>query len=438
MPVVTIGCRLASNAGRRVFYLKVVIATLATMALWVIFLGITSLYGWWHKPLAAAGDLPAFAEQAIALIGEKSRGNAALILIEAGEVVVEHFDSKNMEVDRETLFPTASMSKWITAVGVMRLVEEGKVDLDTPVNDYLSRWKLSDAEFPADQVTVGRLLSHTSGLTDGLGFGDYEPDEVVPSIDDSLINPRASSGVAVTIAAGQIPGEFEYSGGGYLILELLVEEVSGQDFATYIQQEIFQPLGMSRSTYQYLGAMDNVSDSYDEFGERATLYRYAAKGATSFSTTSGDLVRFVQAQLPGFVGQAPLSEVTRQAMREPQASLFGIDIWGLGTILYAPTSGGDFVFGHDGGNEPAINSAARINPETGDAFIMLVSGHKNLASTLGFHWVFWQTGLPDFRSIGVMLEGVVSAMIVGCLLILALGIFFVWRRKAHASATSPT
>lgn len=423
------------------FYLKVVIVTLTGMVLWVAFLGATSLYGWWHEPIAPTGDVQAFAEQARALIEDKieknNHGNAALVLIEAGEIAVEYYTSTKAEIDRETLFPTASMSKWITAVGVMKLVEEGKVDLDAPVNDYLRRWKLADTEFSADQVTVRRLLSHTAGLTDGLGFGDYLPDELVPSIEESLASPRASSGKRVIIAPGSMAGEFDYSGGGYLILQLLIEEVSGEDFSDYIQQAIFQPLGMSRSTYEYSAGRHNVSDSYDDTGKKAILYRYAASGATGFSSTAGDLARFAQAHLPGSGVPPPVDQSTLQAMRDPHAALQSIDVWGLGTMLYAP-SRSDFVFGHDGGNEPAINSAARINPETGDAFIMLVTGHKNLASTLGFHWVFWQTGLPDYLSIGVMLEEVVVAMILGCVLILALGILFVWRRKAQPSTPSTT
>lgn len=71
-------------------------------------------------------------------------------------------------------------------------------------------------------------------------------------------------------------------------------------------------------------------------------------------------------------------------MRKPHASAFGADIWGLGTILYAPTEAGDYIYGHHGQNDPAINASVRINPETGDALIAFVSGGQSLATALGY------------------------------------------------------
>ncbi len=77
----------------------------------------------------------------------------------------------------------------------------------------------------------------------------------------------------------------------------------------------------------------------------------------------------------------------------------GVDIWGLGTVLYAPTDHGGHIFGHDGANEPAISATVRINPKTEDAIIVLATGSRALASQLGAEWVFWQTGLPDILTI---------------------------------------
>jgi hypothetical protein len=66
--------------------------------------------------------------------------------------------------------------------------------------------------------------------------------------------------------------------------------------------------------------------------------------------------------------------------------------------LYVETANGEFVFGHDGANDPAINSTVRINPGTADGVVLLVSGHPSLASAIGSEWVLWQTGYPDFLS----------------------------------------
>jgi hypothetical protein len=132
------------------------------------------------------------------------------------------------------------------------------------------------------------------------------------------------------------------------------------------------------------------------------------------------LSRFVLAQIPQSGANRVLPLQTIAIMREPHGRSFGADIWGLGTMLYAPTPAGDSVFGHDGGNEPAINSTARINPDTGDALIILETGHPSLATTIGSQWVLWQTGSPDFLDVDSVIASMVRPATAGSLLILSL------------------
>jgi CubicO group peptidase (beta-lactamase class C family) len=316
----------------------------------------------------------------------------------------------------------------------MKLVEEGGLDLDRPVSTYLTRWQLPRGAFDNDGVTARRLLGHTSGLTDGLGFGDYQPHEEIPPLEESLSRPRASDGRTVQIAVGREPGaDFDYSGGGYLLLQLIVEEVSGQRFEDYMRSEVLEPLGLTRSTFEYIGDASNVSPSYDAQGQRAPLYRYAASGATGYSTSAADLATFVMAQLPEGLAGRPLSQATIDRMREPHAFLYRAAIWGLGTMLFAPTPSGDFVFGHDGANEPAINAAGRVNPDTGDGIVVLASGNPTLASKLGFEWVFWQTGKPDFLGVGAELERSLPLLAAGGLLVVALAFIVAWRLRRRAT-----
>ena len=119
----------------------------------------------------------------------------------------------------------------MTAWGVMVLVENGEIDLDRPVSEYLTRWQLPDSDFDHSGVTVRRLLSHIAGLSDGLGYDGFDRPEDVQSTEDSLTRARdASPGNAGVVILGSEPGsEWNYSGGGYTILQLLIEEVSGQD-----------------------------------------------------------------------------------------------------------------------------------------------------------------------------------------------------------------
>jgi CubicO group peptidase (beta-lactamase class C family) len=346
-------------------------------------------------PTGKVESVNPFCGEAIRTIEDAGPGAAAFVLFGSGEVVCEHFQSSGRPIDKDTVFSTASFSKWITALGVMRLVELGRVDLDAPVSRYLTRWKLPDSPYDNDLVTVRRLLSHTAGLTDGLGFGDYGAEEDLPSLEESLQNPRASNGRKAVIAVGQEPGKaFLYSGGGYLILQLMIEEVSGQPYETFIADAILRPLGMERSSFQYIGDVTNTSGSFDKEGKPAPQFGYAAAGATGFSSSARDLTRLVRA-LVGANTSAPISGASLARMREPEAKVAGRPIWGLGTILYAQTPGGDFVFGHDGANDPAINVSVRINPENRDALIVLVTGHPSLATDLGGRWVQAETGKPD-------------------------------------------
>jgi len=412
------------------FYLKAISATVVAVVLWAVFVGFGALNGWWNTAIAPAENTRLFMDAAVEIIETKNRGNVALVLISNGEVFDEHYAGIENEIGRDTMFQTASMSKWITANCVMHLVQEGSLDLDRPIADYLTRWQLPNSEFDNGKITVRLLLSHMAGLTDGLGFGDYEPEEAVPTLEESLTRPRASQGREVEIKLGLEPGtEFKYSGGGYLLLQLLIEEISGEGFEDYSQRAILEPLGMSRSTFGYIAEWEDISKSYDADGQTATLYRYAAKGATGFATSAVDMTRFVQSQVARDGSAYPLQRGRVDTMREPHASVLGAAIWGLGTILYAPTESGDYVYGHDGKNDPAINAAVRINPDTGDAFISFVSGGQSLATTLGYEWVLWQTGRPDVLHIGAVIRNAIPMFLIGSLLILLLAVAITWRRR---------
>ena len=412
------------------FYLKATLATLFAWAAVAVFIGFATINGWWYAPMVAGGDNKAFMQAAISAIESENIGNVALLLIEDGEFYDQHFSALRQDLDQHTLFAAASMSKWVTALGIMSLVQRGKIDLDAPIAGYLSRWQLPDSDFRNDQVTVRRLLSHTSGLGDGLGFGDYKADEKLPSLEESLAHPRASSGLDVALILSREPGsEWDYSGGGYLILELIIEEVSGQTFAAYMQESIFDPLAMTRSTYAYIGSYNNRSDSYDRQGQLAPGYQYACSAATGLSSTLSDMSKLVQALVTAGNNPTFLSQATINSMRQPNGSIMGFDIWGLGTILYAATDSGDVIFGHDGQNDPAINSAVRINPDTGDAIIAFSTGNPSLATKLGFEWVFSQTGKPDFLGLGYVIPGGLRVLSLASIPILIFASLLAWRRR---------
>ena len=395
--------------------------------------------GWFRDPLVKGDNADAFGDAAISLIEKCRRGNVAFVLLEGGKPVAQHYASVGDHIDGDTLFQVASLSKWVSAWGVMALVDEGKLDLDTPVSEYLTRWQLPESEFDNSGVTVRRLLSHTAGLTDGLGYAGFEPGTPVQDLTASLSKAAdASPGKDGVVRVGIEPGsEWRYSGGGYTLLQLLIEETSGQTFNDFMTARVFGPLGMTRSTFIIDGKdLGNIATVYDGTGKETTLYRFTALAAASLYTTVNDMTKFLAAQHKGDMGEAAgrgvLKPATVAAMYEPHASTLGLDIWGLGTMLYAKAPEGHYIVGHDGSNEPAINTTARVDPETGDGIVLLETGNELLASRVAGEWVFWKTGKVDFIDQTMEAESMILSLLGGWLIILVGAIWMVVRaRKAH-------
>lgn len=414
--------------------LLIALSTVLALAAWAALVLFGTLGGWGRAPLASRGDTRAFMSAAVQEIDSGSSGNAAFALIEGGRLHGEHFSSIGRPVDHDTLFQVASLSKWITAWGVMTLVESGRLELDAPVSQYLTRWTLPPSEFDNNGVTVRRLLSHTAGLTDGLGYGGFAPGAEIQTLEQSLTRASdASPGADGAVRVGAAPGgEWDYSGGGYTLLQLIIEEASGEPFNAFMQRAVLVPLGMSRSTFELPeGGGDNVAEFFDEDGSRATHYRFTATAAASLYTSTADLTRFIQAHVAGANNEPPgrgvLRPETLAEMRRPHGFQFGAEIWGLGVVLYAPNNAGDFIIGHDGSNAPAINTAARFDPASGDGIIMLESGNTRLATELAGEWVFWRTGNVDLFDVMKSLPRALMILAGGALVILAVGVFAAWR-----------
>lgn len=353
--------------------------------------------GWTRSAIAEPDDRVGFVATARAIAEEHHRGNLAFILVEDGKEAGSFFLSRGEPVDRDSVFQVASLGKWLTAWGVMALVDEGRIDLDAPVATYLTRWQLPESAFDASGVTVRRLLSHTAGLGDGLGYDGFATREQRQSLEGSLTRALdAAPERSGVVALGSEPGSgWAYSGGGYTVLQLVIEEVSGEPFAQYMDRKVFAPLGMTRTTFDHDKAIElGLAQNFRSDGTREPFRWYTALAATSLFTTAGDLSRFIVAQGPQGE-QVVLSQATVDAIATPHASQLGADIWGLGAMLYAPNDRGGFVLGHDGQNGPAINTAARLDPATGDGIVVLSTGNAGLATRLAGEWVFWKTGRVD-------------------------------------------
>lgn len=406
------------------------------MLLWAGVTLLGTINGWFHQPIAKSNTSASFREAVDVEVNRQFVGNFTMAVMKDGIVEYEKFYSAGKPVDRNTVFQVSSLSKWTSAFGIMKLVEDGKLDLDAPVSKYLTRWQLPPSEFNNEEVTVRRLLSHTAGLTDGLGYSGFEAGTPVPSIERSLTKaPDADEGISGAVHVGIKPGgEFKYSGGGYTLLQLLVEEVSNQPFAFFMRESIFEPLGMIHSSYVWSDSSAYpLAEFYNKDGTKSKHYRYASLAATSLYTSLSDLELFFQAHLEGKhnepIGRNILRPETVKKMREPHAQSLGVDIWGLGTVLFATTTNNDFIIGHDGKSTPPINTAVRLNPQTGDGIIILETGNPIIATKLASEWVFWKTGKVDIFLFQMLAGGLVWTIGIGWVVILVVTIVFAVLRR---------
>jgi CubicO group peptidase (beta-lactamase class C family) len=152
----------------------------------------------------------------------------------------------------DNLFQAASASKSIAAAAVLELANSGSLLLDSPVNDALDGWSLRTIDGHDSSATIRQLLAHTAGVT-VQGFGGYPASATVPSLDAILEGrPPAMNGplrVEPTRA-----NAFAYSGGGYCVLQRVVTDVAGCEYASAVRDTVLEPAGMRSATFMPAGS----------------------------------------------------------------------------------------------------------------------------------------------------------------------------------------
>lgn len=253
-------------------------------------------------------------------------------------------------VDINTLFQAASISKPVAASGAMKLVEKGEIDLDADINTYLSEWKVEENEFTVDEkVTLRRLLTHNAGLTVH-GFRGYASGEEVPTTTQILKGEKPANSDA--ILPDTYPGTIKrYSGGGYTVMQKMIEEKTGGDIADYLQKMVLDKTGMKHSTYKQPLPEDmreNASFGYRSDGTlvEGNWHTYPEQAAAGLWTTPSDLAHFaisMQQAYKGSENEFIGPEIAQQIIKEQ------VPGQGLGPAI---TTHGDTVwFGHGGANE---------------------------------------------------------------------------------------
>ena len=297
-------------------------------------------------------------EAADRLVAARRAVGVALAFVEDGAVVGEQAvgrADRDIALTPRHVFQAASLAKLATAWLVLGLAERGRLELDAPLERYLTRWRLPASGFDHSGVTVRRVLSHTAGLSlpDYPGF---EPGRKLPALEASLSGDTNGGGDLRVI---EPPGaRFRYSGGGFALLQLLVEERSGEPFAARAAGRLFRPLGMTRSSFDPGSPLaDEAASGHDARGAALPFYRYDGAAAAGLMATAGDLARFAAAHMAGPnrepAGRGIVSPAAIEAMLTPQARTERADgLWpeyGLGAEIERGANGRTLA-GHHGTN----------------------------------------------------------------------------------------
>lgn len=168
---------------------------------------------------------------------------------------------KNILVDDHTVFPACSVSKFVTAICLMRLQEEDVINIDAKVNDYLQRWKLLTMDGEESDVTIRALMCHTAGIVDGedsfYGIRRGEPEIKLMDIlkGKTFYHNRP---VRTNDPQGKT---YEYSDAGYCVLQLLVEETMNKAFEEVVQKMIFDKLALTDTFFATLKNLEHFENS---------------------------------------------------------------------------------------------------------------------------------------------------------------------------------
>lgn len=270
-----------------------------------------------------------------------------VVLRSGGRVVMERYFGEEragsgVPVGPQSVFHAASSSKICSTFGVMRLVDQGVIDLDAPVQMYLKTWQFPErmtSKHDVSKVTMRGLLSHTAGI--GIHAYPWRSPELPPPTASEALD--GASGPEYAIAFAAEPGtQGIYSGGGFGLIEKVVEDATGEDFAAFAKREILDVLGMGSSAFN--DPPELVARLCTRHDYEATplprMYR-AGRAGSNLLTTPMDYSNVVDVLLPSSDGKTwgrgLLREQTAIAMRTLQYPDLPGAGWGLGWYL-GPTA----------------------------------------------------------------------------------------------------
>ena len=316
-------------------------------------------------------------------------GVSAIFFTTDGPVQVIHYGFSDVErtlpVTEATVFQVASISKPVTAYGVLQLVENGLVELDAPVEEFLRSYRFPHSRRASDGVTIRRLLNHTAGLS-VTGYPGFSPEKRLPSIEESLAGKTGrffgvySPGPVKIIRE---PGAgWKYSGGGYTVLQLMIQDVSGMPFDEYMEEHVLTALGMESSTFDPDRVVPgNLASGYNAGGKVLPNYRFTAKAAAGLYSTAGDLALLLQDLAAGAAGQPGVltalsyTELTRQYI-----TVEGPVAMGLGFHLETLPDGS--ILAHHYGGNRGWQSFFGVNLDSGEGLVILTNSNRGVGRVI--------------------------------------------------------
>lgn len=321
---------------------------------------------------------------------------AALLLLEEGEIRWQgyygHADlEKEKPITRNTIFRGESLSKTAAAWGILSLMQEKDLPLDSPAEPLLAPWSFPETSLPEEEITVKQLLSNTSGL--GLGTigpeTEYSPGTPTPPL-ERLLSEEAS--------LVQPPGMgFLYSDTGFNTLDLLALRLSGRPFSAFMEEEIFRPLGMDQSSFSWREEYKKtLATGYEIDGTPVAPYVYAARASGGLFTTLEDWGRFTAA----LITQSPHPEMFRGHTDIHGLFGFAADQYGLGLFIEKLPSGETTVW--HGGQGHGWMTHFHALPEEGAALIILTNSQRSwpfLGEVLSLWADYRGIGKPGFSTI---------------------------------------
>ncbi len=309
---------------------------------------------------------------------------ASISLVEDGELNwSDGYGNADKEtgsrVTNQTLFRVQSITKSVTAWGIMNLTEAGDIDLDSAITEYIPKSKLPDSDYSWSEVTTRRLLSHSAGFPEGY-YSNYPPEGDIPSLEEALKGETGAPSARPVFSPGT---RFQYSNPGYALLELLIEEVTKRDYAEYMRTEILEPIGMETATFEIKEAIGSgLVTTYERDGTPVPIFHEPVSAQGMLYASAEDIGAFVAAGMEGEeAGREVLSSDSVSIMYSPEIKTtgyhgYGSDSYGLGHLIET-LSGGQKAVAH-GGQGTGSWTWYHSVPEKGDGIVILTNSERSL------------------------------------------------------------